>query len=78
MVGVGCQMRVLGGGQDGAVAEDFLHFEQVDAGFDQMCCITVTKTVRGNLFLSRTLQPPCAGLPARRHGRVGSWHDELP
>ncbi len=41
MTRVGCQVRVLGGGQDGAMAEDFLHLEQVDACFDQMGCIAV-------------------------------------
>lgn len=43
-------MSVFGGGQDGAVTENFLYFEQVDARFDQMGGITVTKAVRGNLF----------------------------
>ena len=50
MVRAGGQVGVFGGGQDGAVTEDFLHFEQVDARFDQMSCITVTQAVRGNLF----------------------------
>ena len=50
MVRAGGQVSVFGGGQDGAVTEDFLHFEQVDARFDQMSCITVAQTVRGNLF----------------------------
>ncbi len=36
------QMCVFGGSQDGAVTEDFLNFEQVDAGFDQMGRIAVT------------------------------------
>ncbi len=36
------QMGVFGGSQDGAVTEDFLNFEQVDAGFDQMGSIAVT------------------------------------
>jgi hypothetical protein len=34
-------MGVSGGAQDGAVTEDFLYFEQVDARFDQMGGITV-------------------------------------
>ena len=50
MVGVGGQVGVFGGGQDGAVTEDFLHFEQVDARFDQMGRIAVAQAVRGNLF----------------------------
>ena len=44
------QVRVFGGGQDGAVTEDFLYFEQIDAGLDQMGGIAVRKAVRGNLF----------------------------
>ena len=35
------QMCVFGGSQDGAMTENFLNFEQVDAGFDQMGCIAV-------------------------------------
>jgi hypothetical protein len=35
------KVSVFGGGQDGAVTEDFLYFEQVDARFDQMSGITV-------------------------------------
>ncbi len=41
MISAGGQVSVLGGGQDGAVTEDFLYFEQVDARFDQMGCIAV-------------------------------------
>ncbi len=50
MVCVGSQVSVFGGGQDAAVTEAFLYFEQVDARFDQMGCITVTQAVRGDLF----------------------------
>ncbi len=35
MIGAGCQMGVFGGAQDGAVAEDFLYLEQVNARFNQ-------------------------------------------
>ena len=41
MVRVGCQVRVFGGGQDGAMAEDFLYLEQIDTRFDQMSGIAV-------------------------------------
>ena len=47
---MGGQVGVFGGGQDGAMAEDFLDFEQVDARLDQVGRITVTKAVRGDLF----------------------------
>ncbi len=50
MVRAGGQVSVFGGGQDGVVTEDFLYFEQVDARFDQMGGITVTKAVGGDLF----------------------------
>ena len=42
LVGAGGQVSVSGGGQDRAVAEDLLYFEQVDARFDQMSGITMT------------------------------------
>jgi hypothetical protein len=38
----GSQVGIAGSGQDTVVAEDFLHFQQIDAGFDQMCGIAVT------------------------------------
>jgi len=50
MVRDGGQVSVFGGGQDGVVTQDLLYFEQVDARFDQMRGITVTKAVRGDLF----------------------------
>ena len=50
MVRVGGQVRVPGGGQDGAMAEDFLYLEQVDARFDQMSCVAVPQIVQGDLF----------------------------
>ncbi len=50
MVRVGGQVGVFGGGQDGAMAENLLYLEQVDARFDQVSGIGVTKAVRGNLF----------------------------
>lgn len=43
-------MGVFGGGQDGAMAEDFLYFKQIDARFDQVSGITVAKTVRSDVF----------------------------
>ena len=50
MVRAGCQMGVSGRGQDAAVAQDFLHFEQINTRFDQVGRITVTQAVRRNLF----------------------------
>ncbi len=50
LIRVGGQVGVFGGGQNAAVTEDFLHFEQVDTGFDQMSGKTVPQAVRGNLF----------------------------
>lgn len=46
----GCQVGVSGGGEDTVVAEDFLHFEQVDARFDQRGGVTVAQAVGGDLF----------------------------
>lgn len=50
MVRVDGQVGIFGGSQDGVMAEDFLDFEQVDAGFDQVGGIAVAQTVGGNLF----------------------------
>ncbi len=41
LVCTGGQVRVFGSGQDGAMTEDFLYFEQVDTRFDQMSSIAV-------------------------------------
>ena len=41
MVRVGCQVCVFGGGQDRAMAEDFLYLKQIDTRFDQMSGIAV-------------------------------------
>ena len=38
--GVG-QMGIASGGQNAVVAEDFLDFQQVDTGFDQVSGVTV-------------------------------------
>ncbi len=42
MVRMGGQVGVFGSGQDRAMAEDFLHLEQVDARLDQVSGIGVT------------------------------------
>ena len=47
---VRCEVGIFGGGQNGAVAEDFLHLEQIDACFDQVRGVGVAKTVRSDLF----------------------------
>jgi hypothetical protein len=36
-----CQVGIAGGSQDAMVAEDFLDFQQVDTGFDQVRGIAV-------------------------------------
>ena len=50
MVRAGGQVSVFGGGQDGAVTEDFLYLDQVNTRFDQMGGKTVAQAVRGDLF----------------------------
>lgn len=52
MVRLGCEVGVSGGSQDGAMAEDLLNFEQVDACFDQMGCVAMAQAVGCDLFLS--------------------------
>ena len=39
-------MGISGRGQNAAVTEDFLYFEQIDAGFDQMGGIAVAVIVK--------------------------------
>ncbi len=41
---------VAGGGENGVMAEDLLHLDQIDACFDQMGCIAVPQAVWRNLF----------------------------
>ena len=50
---VGGEMGIAGGGQDGAVAEDLLNGQQIDAGFQQMGGVAVAQAVRGDLFFIR-------------------------
>ena len=50
LVGVAGQVGVAGGGQNAVVAQDLLHFQQVNARLDQMGGIAVAKAVRGDLF----------------------------
>ena len=44
------EMGVTEGGENGLVPEDLLHFEQVDACFNQMGGVTVAQAVRRNSF----------------------------
>lgn len=44
------QMGITGRGEDAVVTEDFLHFQQVNTGLDQMRGIAVTQAMRANLF----------------------------
>jgi len=39
---MGSQVGVFAGGQNAAMAEDFLYFKQIDTGLDQMRGIAVT------------------------------------
>ena len=40
-------MGISGRGQNAAVTEDFLYFEQIDAGFDQMGGIAMAQAAAG-------------------------------
>ena len=50
MLGLLGQMRVADGGENGLMAEDLLHLDQIDAGFDQVRGVGVTQAVWGDLF----------------------------
>ena len=41
MLGLVGEMGVAGGGEDGMVAEELLHLDQIDAGLDQVGGIAV-------------------------------------
>ena len=45
VIGTGGEAGIAGGGQHGAVTEDFLYLEQVDTGLDQMRGIAVAQAV---------------------------------
>ena len=45
-------MGVARGGEDGVVAQNLLHLQQVNPGLDQVGCIAVAKAVGGYLFFS--------------------------
>ena len=46
------KVGVAGGGENGVVAQNLLHLQQVNAGLDQVGCIAVAKAVGGDLFFS--------------------------
>ena len=50
MLGLVGQVGIADGGENGMMAEEFLHLDQVDAGLDQVGGIAVAQTVRGDLF----------------------------
>ena len=50
MLGLIGQMRVSRGGENGVVAEEFLHLDQIDAGLDQVGGIAVAQAVGRDVF----------------------------
>ena len=50
MFGLVGQVGIAGGGEDGVMAEEFLHLDQIDASLDQVGCIAVPKAVGGDVF----------------------------
>ena len=52
MLGLVGEVGITGGGEDRVMAEELLHFDQIDTGFNQMRGITVAQAVRGDLFFS--------------------------
>ena len=54
MLGLIRQMGIAGGGEYAVMAEEFLYLDQIDAGLNQVGCITVAKRVRSDLFFSRS------------------------
>ena len=50
MLGAVSQMGISCGGENGVMAEEFLHLDQIDAGLDQVSCVAVPQRVRRDLF----------------------------
>src|ERR1035437_5266124 len=50
MLGLVSQMGIAGGGENGVMAEELLHLDQIDAGLDQVSGIAVAQRVRRDLF----------------------------
>lgn len=50
MLGLVGEMRIASGGEDGVVAEEFLDFDQIDTGLDQVGCIAVAQRMGRDLF----------------------------
>jgi len=42
MLGLVGQVGISDGGENGVMAEDLLHLDQIDAGFDQVCGVGVS------------------------------------
>ena len=56
------EMGVAQGGEDGLMAEDFLHFQQVNARFNQMRGIAVAQAVWRNSFFKPQSRATCRKL----------------
>ena len=54
MLGLVRQMGIAGGGEYAVMAEEFLYLDQIDAGLNQVGCITVAKECGVIFFLSRS------------------------
>ena len=50
MLGLVRQVRIAGGGENGVMAEEFLHLDQIDTGLDQVSGIAVPQAMGRNLF----------------------------
>lgn len=50
MLGLIGEVGIAGGGENGVMAEEFLHLDQIDASFDQMGGIGVAQAVWRDLF----------------------------
>ena len=66
-------MGIFAGGEDTAMAENFLYFKQIDTRLDQMRGIAVTQAVYGDLFFipqASTTIPKVFCTPPRSNGVV--------
>lgn len=79
--GVAGEVGVAGGGQDAVVAQDLLHLQQIDTGFDQVRGVAVAKAVGRNLFLrpiSCTTRARVRCTPPLSSGLLAVWAPACP
>ena len=71
MLGLVGQVGVAGGGENGVMAEEFLHLDQIDAGLDQVGGIAVPQAVRRDLFFRPQVSTTLCSVVCTPPGSIG-------